>query len=340
MAKGRQACQRPLRGAESAAFPAVPFLMSLTPEARSLLDMIYRVDAPRFHQLGHVQARHSFQKLQYAFRSPAPAIASTVEVPMARADGSALLGRLYRPLGSIADDVLPLLIFYHGGGWCVGDVPSYDVLCRQLANASGCAVLSVDYRLAPEHPFPAAVDDAVFAFAWAQEQADLLGIDPTRIALGGDSAGGSLAIVTALAVREHDLPAAFLLLIYPSTDIVSKRPSRQAYQQGYFLDLETLEWFFSRYFPQGGEEDWRASPLRASSLAGLPPICLLAAEYDPLRDDGQAFATAVREAGGEVEWIEAAGLVHGFITLGKLFPEADEITRALGERLGKALGRR
>lgn len=314
--------------------------MSLTPEARSLLDMIYRVDAPRFHELGHLQARHSFQKLQYAFRSPPPAIASSVEVPMARADGSALLARLYRPLGSVAADVLPLLIFHHGGGWCVGDVPSYDVLCRQLANASGCAVLSVDYRLAPEHPFPAAIEDAGFAFFWAQEQADLLGIDPGRIALGGDSAGGTLAIVTALEMRDAAQPAAFLLLIYPSTDIHSTRPSRQAYQQGYFLDLETLEWFFSRYFPNGGEEDWRASPLRAPSLAGLPPICLLTAEYDPLRDDCLAFAAAVRAAGGQVDCIEAAGLVHGFITLGKLFPEADRLVSELGRRLAEGLAGR
>ncbi len=153
--------------------------------------MAYRVGAPRFHELSVAQARHSFQKLHFAFRGEAPPVASTTEVPIARADGSALLARLYRPVDSRAEDTLPLLIWFHGGGWCVGDVASHDVLCRELANASGCAILSVDYRLAPEHPFPAGVDDARLAFDWSVAQADLLGVDPTRIALGGDSAGGT-----------------------------------------------------------------------------------------------------------------------------------------------------
>ncbi len=300
--------------------------------------MVYRVDAPRFHQLSVSQARHSFQKLLFAFRPDAPAVASTVEVPMARAEGSALLARLYRPLESRADKTLPLLLWLHGGGWCVGDVASYDVLCRELANGSGCAVLSVDYRLAPEHPFPAAVDDARFAFDWAVANAALLGIDPARIALGGDSAGGNLSIVTALALRDAGGPqAAFLLLVYPSTEILSARPSRQTFAEGYFLDRESLEWFFSRYLPQGNTEDWRASPMRAASLGGLPPMLLASAGLDPLSDDCAAFAARVRAEGGEVEHLAVEGVIHGFLTLGKMFPEAGatvkHAARALRMRL-------
>jgi acetyl esterase len=317
--------------------------MPLTPEARSLLDMAYRIGAPRFHDLSVSQARHSFQKLQFAFRGEAPAVASTTEVPIARADGSALLARFYRPLASHVDDVLPLLIWFHGGGWCVGDVASYDVLCRELANASGCAVLSVEYRLAPEHPFPAPVEDAHLAFDWATEQADLLAIDRARIALGGDSAGGNLSIVTALALRDAGaLQPRFLLLVYPSTEILSERPSRTRYADGFFLDRGTLEWFFARYLPDGNTEDWRASPMRAASLSGLPPMLLIGAEFDPLIDDCAAFAERVRAEGGDIEYEEVAGMIHGYFTLGKCFPEARagvlRAARALREHL-QVLGR-
>lgn len=312
--------------------------MPLTPQARSLLDMVYRVGAPRFHELSVAQARHSFQKLQYAFRPDVPAVASVTEVPMARADGSALLARYYRPLQSGPQDSLPLLIYFHGGGWCVGDIESYDVLCRELANGAGCAVLSVDYRLAPEHPFPAAVIDARFAVEWACEHADLLVIDPARIALGGDSAGGNLSIVTALALRDAGGPQpCCLALVYPSTEIVSERPSRERYADGYFLDRESLVWFFERYLPEGQTEDWRASPMRAASLAGLPPMLLVSAEFDPLVDDCAAFGARVREEGGEIEEVCMAGMVHGFLTLGKYFPEANETVRLLADTLRRRL---
>ena len=311
--------------------------MPLSPAARSLLDMAYRVGAPRFEDLSPAQARHSFQKLQFALRPEAPAVASTTEVPMARADGSALLARLYRPLSSQSQDVLPLLIYFHGGGWCVGDVASYDVLCRQLANASQCAVLSVDYRLAPEHPFPAALDDAAFAFEWAIGHADLLGIDAQRIALGGDSAGGNLSIVTALSLRAAAIEPRFLLLIYPSTEIKSVRPSRQRYGEGYFLDFGTLKWFFDHYLPAGQSEDWRASPMRAESLAGLPPTFVLSAEFDPLVDDCAAFAQRLRTQGVEVEYVQIDGVLHGFITLGKLFPQAEQAIQAAAAALARAL---
>lgn len=312
--------------------------MPLTPQARSLLDMVYRVGAPRFHELSVAQARHSFQKLQYAFRPDMPPVASVTEVPMARADGSALLARYYRPLHHGPQEALPLLVYFHGGGWCVGDIESYDVLCREMANLAGCAVLSVDYRLAPEHPFPAAVIDARFAVEWAVDNADLLVIDPARIALGGDSAGGNLSIVTALALRDAGAPQPrCLALIYPSTEIVSQRPSRERYADGYFLDRESLVWFFERYLPDGQTEDWRASPMRAESLAGLPPMLLVSAEFDPLVDDCAAFADRVRAEGGEIREVCMAGMVHGFVTLGKYFPEANETVRLLADTLRQRL---
>ena len=314
--------------------------MPLSSQAKALLDMAYRVGAPRFHELSVDQARHSFRKLQWAFGLPSPAVAATVEVAMTRADGSTLNARLYRPLDSSGDDELPLLIYFHGGGWCVGDLESYDVLCRELANGSGCAVLSIDYRLAPENPFPAAVEDAIFSIEWAAEQASLLGIDRGRIALGGDSAGGNLSIVGALLARERaSVTIRFMFLVYPSTEIASDRPSRQLFDQGYLLDRESLEWFYGHYLPAGDGEDWRASPMRAPSLAGLPPILLVTAECDPLADDCVAFAERVRAEGGEIEHVAVDGVVHGFITLGQFFPEATYAVDRIAAELRRAVQR-
>lgn len=312
--------------------------MALTAQAQALLEMVYRVGAPRFHELSVAQARHSFDKLQFVFGGEAEAVASTMEVPMVRADGSALLARLYRPLEAGSAQALPLVIYFHGGGWCVGSVQSHDALCRQLANRSGCAVLSVDYRLAPEHPFPAAVDDALFAVEWAWENASLLTVDPLRMALAGDSAGGTLSIVAALMCRNRGpVRLRFLCLIYPCTEIASNRPSRETYASGYFLDRESLAWFFERYLPGGNMDDWRASPLKAESFANLPPLLVVTAECDPLGDDGIALVERVRSDGGTVEHLGVEGMVHGFLTLGKWFPEAHDVVDRISERLRQRL---
>lgn len=312
--------------------------MALTPEVQNLLAMVYRSGAPQFHQLTVEQARHSFQKLLYAFRPDAPAVASTLEVPIPRPDGSALLSRLYRPITRQPTEFLPAMVFLHGGGWCIGDVDSYDVFCRELSNASGCALLSVDYRLAPEYPFPHALDDAVCAYRWLIDNAAGLRIDADRIAVGGDSAGGNVSIVLALDAANRTLPAPrHLMLVYPCTEIISDRPSRQRFANGYFLDLATLEWFFSRYLANASADDWRVSPMNATTLDGLPSISLLTAEYDPLTDDCIAFSARAREHGCEVAHLNVDGVIHGFVTLGKLIPEARRAVTWLGQSLNDAL---
>ncbi|WP_407278414.1 alpha/beta hydrolase [Aromatoleum evansii] len=308
--------------------------MALTDQAQALLDMVYRVGAPRFHELTVEQARHSFEKLQFVFGGEPEAVASTLDLPMSRPDGSVLIARLYRPLEAGPTDVLPLLIYYHGGGWCVGSVQSHDSLCRRIANRAGCAVLSVDYRLAPEHPFPAAMEDTLFAVEWAQANADALALDPGRFGLGGDSAGGNLSLVAALMLRDMR-PGALrcLCLIYPCTEIESSRPSRESYASGYFLDRESLSWFFERYLPDGGAHDWRVSPMQAASLAGLPPTIVVTAECDPLRDDGIAMVERARSEGVAAHHIDVPGMVHGFVTLGKWFPEANEVVDRISLQL-------
>ncbi|MCB1911003.1 MAG: alpha/beta hydrolase [Rhodocyclaceae bacterium] len=313
--------------------------MSLDPKARELLAMVYRVNAPRFHELSVSQARHATQKLMFAFRPEAPAVASTTEVPIPRPDGSVLFARLYRPLGCHASEDLGLLIYFHGGGWCTGDLPGYDVLCRELANQSGAAVLSVDYRLAPEHRFPAAVHDASLAFEWSTENASLLGVDAERIALGGDSAGGNLAIVAALEARDRAarMPRA-LALIYPSTQIHSERSSRETFADGYFLDRESLRWFYEHYFADPAQaHSWQASPMLAASLAGLPPAILITAGCDPLTDDCVAFAERMVADGGLVVRHHFEGMVHGFLPLGKFFAQANEAVRCVSSYLREAL---
>lgn len=314
--------------------------MALDPQAQALLDMVYRIGAPRFHELDVHQARHSFEKLQFALRPVAPAVASVTDVPIPGVAGAGvLMARLYRPVSAGPDDILPLAFYFHGGGWCVGNITSYDVLCRELANLSGAAVLSVDYRLAPEHPFPAAVHDARHAVEWALENAGLLGVDASRFALVGDSAGGTLSAVTALQLRDDNGPQARLqLLIYPCTEILSRRPSRQAYSNGYFLDDESLDWFCEKYLPNPADRvDWRASPLLAGRFDDLPPATFITAGCDPLTDDCKAYAAALEAAGVPVTLHEFEGMVHGFFTLGKFFRQSGEAVELAGRAIGAAL---
>jgi acetyl esterase len=231
-----------------------------------------------------------------------------------------------------------LLVFFHGGGWTVGDLDSYDPLCRTLANEARCAVLSVDYRLAPEHPFPAAVDDAYAATVWASENAETLGVDAGLIAVGGDSAGGNLAAVTAIQARDRGAPAlVFQLLIYPATDQASERPSWQQFGRGYLLELESIRYCQNKYLRHAHDYvDWRASPLLRHDLDGLPPALVITAGFDPLLDDCIAYVKHLQAAGVSVEHRCYDGMVHGFVTLGKMFTAAGEATRVAGGALKRA----
>jgi len=250
-----------------------------------------------------------------------------------------LPARFYQPTG-LADGS-PLLIFYHGGGWVSGDLESHDNLCRFLAVEAGVRVLAVDYRLAPEHPFPAAVDDALSAFNYAVDHAAELGVDPDRIALGGDSAGGNLAAVTALqAARAGGPKPVFLMLLYPGVDASVRRRSRELFGRGFFLTDEKIDWFLGHYVPeQAARIDHRVSVLLADDLSALPPTYLATAGFDPLRDDGEAFAEKLAQAGVPVVLRRHAGLIHGYANIlgvGGVFREA--VAEAVGSlRTGLAL---
>jgi acetyl esterase len=260
------------------------------------------------------------------------AVCAGPPLPMARVEGLEIPGpagtipaRLYVPPagGGLrgaegkGGEPQPLLVYYHGGGWVIGDLDTHDSVCRFLATAAGVLVLSVGYRLAPEHPFPAAAEDADAAFRWAAAEAGDLGADPTRIAVGGDSAGGNLAAVASLLSRDGGGPQpAMQLLIYPATDAVGEQRSRQLFAEGFLLTKADMNWFEAHYIPSGvAHDDPRVSVLGVGDLAGLPPAYVTTAGFDPLRDEGEAYAERMRAAGVRVALRRQRGLIHGFANL-------------------------
>jgi acetyl esterase len=306
----------------------------LHPQAKALLELIERVGLPPTHTLPPDEARRFYRERRSYTQPPVPEVASVAEM---KADGTIPL-RLYRPLGSDAATALPLLVYFHGGGWVIGDLDTHDTLCRELANGAGCAVASVDYRLAPEHPFPAAVDDAIAATRWLQRHAASLQLDGTRLAVGGDSAGGNLAAVVAIAARDAGVPhIAFQLLIYPATDMRCGMPSHTTNGAGFLLTRDTIAYFRRHYMGDTSQSDWRASPLLHDDLSRLPPALVLTAGHDPLRDEGLAYAQRLSDAGNRATQLCFERQIHGFITMGRVIDEANAAVAICAAQLRDAL---
>jgi acetyl esterase len=315
----------------------------LHPRARSLLDLMTKGSIPATHTLTPPEARTFYLERRALTQPAAPDVALVRDLHAQAADGNVPL-RLYRPLGSVADTRLPVLVYFHGGGWTMGDLDTHDTLCRELANGAGCAVVSVDYRLGPEHRFPAAVHDCIAATRWVQAHAAALGLDARRLAVGGDSAGGNLAAVVAIAARDDTktagaLPIRFQLLIYPATDMRRGAASHQQLGQGYLLTQDTLAYFHDHYIDDAAHDlDWRASPLLHPDLRKLPPALVLTAGYDPLRDEGLAYAQRLSEAGVRTTHLCFERQIHGFITMGRVIDEANEAVAICADALRRALG--
>ncbi len=306
----------------------------LHPQARALLRLIEEKGVPPTHTLPPDQARAFYRERRFVTQPPAPDVGLVCDL---RAGDIPL--RLYRPLGSAPQQPLPVLVYYHGGGWVIGDLDTHDTLCRELANGSGCAVVSVDYRLGPEHRFPAAVDDAVAAARWVLRHGTELALDASRMAVGGDSAGGNLAAVVAIAAREAgDLPLAFQLLIYPATDQRHIAASLEANGQGYLLTRDSMTYYRGHYIADAAQyTDWRASPLLHPDLSRLPPAFVLTAGYDPLRDEGLQYAQKLTEAGNTASLVNFERQIHGFITMGKVIDEANVAVQLCASQLRQAL---
>jgi len=285
----------------------------LTPRMAGVLERIRRANRPPFHSLTPREAR-------IAYRMGAE-ILDLPRAPLPRVEGLDAAGRparLYAP----STDKLPVMLYLHGGGFTIGDLETHDSLCRQLALRSGCAVLALDYRLAPEHRFPAAVDDAWAALAWLHDHAGSLGLDGSRLAVGGDSAGGTLAAGTAFFARDRGLPLQAQLLITPGTASHAHTASHRLFANGFLLDAASIEWFFEHYVDRHQRHDWRFAPLEADDHAGLAPACVVLAECDPLVDEGIAYADTLRAAGVAVQLELYRGVTHDFIKMGRQIPEA------------------
>lgn len=307
--------------------------MSLHPQVAALLERIARSPLPKYHTVSPFVARRIYRDTRAALAPKAPEVA---EVRLLAFQSYSM--RVYRPA---AAEKLPALVYFHGGGWTIGDVDTHDVLCRQLAVGAHCAVFSVDYRLGPEHPFPAAVEDCIAATEYVCREASGLGVDARRVAVGGDSAGGNLAAVVALHARDAGGPRlAFQLLVYPATDQRLATPSHERNARGYLLEREGIEFFRRCYLPDAKTyTDWRASPLLARNHAGLPAALVITAGYDPLLDEGRAYAERLEAAGVEVAYREYPDMVHGFVLFGGVVDTANAAVAECCAALRRAFSR-
>ncbi|HEY0302940.1 MAG TPA: alpha/beta hydrolase [Rhizomicrobium sp.] len=300
--------------------------MSLDVHVRNLLDQMAALKLPKLSEIGPQAARAAMRT----------SIFRGADTPIGKVEDRKIPGpahdiaiRVYTPVDA-KDAVLAGLVFYHGGGFVLGDLESHDDLCRCLANGSGCRVVAVDYRLAPEHPFPAAVEDCVAATQWISQHAAELGIDPRRLAVSGDSAGGNLAAVVCQLAKDGGPAIAFQLLIYPVTQLgAPETPSMRENAKGYFLEKEGMDWFTQLYAPdKKHRSDPRLSPLLCRDLAGQPPAYVVTAGFDPLRDEGKDYADRLDAAGVPVTHVNYPGMVHGFFSMRSLIPKAREAVAA------------
>ncbi len=304
--------------------------MPIDPDAQRLLDMVALAGRPPLQTLEPEAARALYRETRRAVQRPPPEVAETYDF-----NAGPVPCRFYRGHDAVGGRGL---LYLHGGGWVIGDLSSHDGVCRTLANLAQCRVVAVDYRLAPEHPFPAAFDDSAAAMSYVASHAQELGIDPAMLAVGGDSAGGNLAALLAIAGRDAAGPAAcFQLLLYPATDLTCSRPSYDQFTEGLPLTAASMRWFRDHYLGSGDAASPAASPMNAK-LAGLPPAFVLTAGYDPLRDEGIAYAQALEDAGCAVTTVHMATQVHGFLTMNRVIRASDTALAMAAAALRHAWG--
>jgi acetyl esterase len=310
----------------------------LHPQARALLDFIEQRGIPPTHTLSVADARKFYRERRFATQPPSPNVGEVQELQADGPNGPIPL-RLYRPLTGLQNAKTPVLVYFHGGGFVIGDLETHDTLCRELANLGQCAVIAVDYRLGPEHRFPAAVFDCIAATHWVSRRAGELKLDASRLAVGGDSAGGNLAAVVSPEARDRgEPPIAFQLLIYPATDVRATAASHAENGQGYLLTRDTIAYFTGHYIADpAAYGDWRASPLLHADLSNLPPSLVLTAGFDPLRDEGAEYARRLTAAGNLATYVHFPRQIHGFITMGKVIDEANTAVAMCGAELRRIL---
>ena len=311
---------------------APPSTPALTRGMAELLDNIRRANRPPFHTMRPVDARRAYEAASEILELPRAPLVRVEDIAIPADDGTPLQARLYAK----SRELRPVLLYLHGGGFTIGNLESHDSLCRQLALRSGAAVVALDYRLAPEQCFPVAVDDAWAAMRWLAAHGATLGLDGARLAVGGDSAGGTLAAVCAIHARDIGLALRLQVLITPGTAPSTDTPSHARFAHGYLLEAEAIAWFFDQYIDRAQRRDWRFAPLEAGTLDAVAPACVVLAECDPLVDEGLAYADRLRAAGVPVELELARGVTHDFIKLGRALPEAGAAHALIGAALQAA----
>lgn len=310
--------------------------MPLDPHLAAVLQMMAGAGAKPIHESSPEEARAGYLALTAGSRTPEQTVpVASVQDTTLDTSAGRLKARIYRPEGA---GPFPTVAYFHGGGYVIGDLDTHDNMCRELCRGARAVVVSVDYRLAPEHPFPAGIEDAVAATRWVIEHARTLGGSDT-VAVAGDSAGGNFAAVVTQQLRDAGVPLAAQLLIYPAVDHAdAQHPSIEQNGQGYFLEAETMAWFYNHYAAHHADTlDPRLAPLQSPSLAKLPPALVVTAEFDPLRDAGIAYADALVAAGVPAEHIAGPGMIHGFFDMGRWSPGAQAIIQRSVERFGELL---
>jgi acetyl esterase len=313
--------------------------MPLDPRAKRFLDRLAALNPPSVLALTVSERRTGLSQL-LSFAGPAEPVSSIEERTLPGPSGQPLALRIYRPARGRPAPGWPALIYFHGGGLVAGSLDTHDPICRSLSNASGCMLLSVDYRLAPEYPFPAAIADGCHATEWVATHAQELGIDPARIGVCGDSAGATLAAVVCQTVATTgEVRLALQFLLCPIMDFCASTDSRRDYAAGYLVDQATLDHDLKHYLGADGDPTHpRVSPLRAADVSDLPPTCIHTAEFDPLRDEGAAYADRLREAGVKTTYRCHSGMIHLFYGMGALIPYATTAYRLMGTDIHSMLG--
>jgi acetyl esterase len=310
--------------------------MPLDPQADLVLGLVKKAGLPELWQLTPDQAREQYQ-LRVAKLAPRVEVYRSADrrIP---GPGSELPVRIYQPREAKPGELFPVLLWYHGGGFVIGNLDTHDCACRMLCTRADCVVVAVDYRLAPEHKFPAAVEDCMAALRWVALHAREIGADASRIAVGGDSAGGNLATVCAILARNEGFPKlAFQLLVYPCTAPEPETPSHRKFAEGYLLTRNTITWFYKQYLRSRSDvNDFRFGPLIADDLSNLPPALVLVAGYDPLRDEGIDYAKRLIEGGNRVTLVNYEGMIHGFYLMGAAVDAASRATEQSAQALREA----
>jgi acetyl esterase len=306
----------------------------LNEQTRALLDNIARAGFPPLHTLPMEQARLSYRMGIGASTIRPVALPRVEDFTIPGPSGHAIAARLYAPS---TEPHLPVMLYMHGGGFVIGSIDTCDAMCRSVAQQAGVAVVAIDYRLAPEHKFPAGLHDAWDAFQWLAREAHTLGLDASRLAVGGDSAGATLAATVALMARDAGLPLRLQALFYPSVQTSMVTDSFKAFAKGLILDSSVMAWFDANARQAGVPDDWHREPLKAASHQGVAPAWISVAECDPLADDGRLYADKLKAEGVPAELVVWPGTVHDFINLGRFIPQAAQAHTALAQALRQAL---